>query len=149
MSRGVKPAERQVNREGLRTSMDEQQRNGTVDFAAFMDVVDIQGLEAIHDNIPGKLGHLGVEVGFVFSPVIAVLPSFDEALDGRERRAIVPTCGLELVRKPGESKFLLEDGEVGIGNGDFERRLGGRRHGCGEESSKEGAILSENGDQSP
>lgn len=103
--------------------MDEQQRNGTVNFAAFMDVVNIQGLEAFHDNIPGELGHLGVKVSLVFSPVIAVLPPFNESLDGRERRAIVPTCVLELIRKSGEGQLLLKDGKVSIGDGNFERRL--------------------------
>ena len=89
---------------------------------------------AVDVDIPRKLWQLLVGDCFVLSQIVFFALVIDEALHIDERSAVVPGLVGKFVRKGGEGELLLENGELGVGDGDCEGRslYGRHREVCWE-----------------
>ena len=97
-------------------------RHGTL----LVHVVDIECPKIVHVDISHEHWQLIVEVLFMLSPVVPVLPPPHESLDVSQRNTVFPISLLELVWERGEFKFAAKVFELAVRNGDCERGFGHR-----------------------
>ena len=101
------------------TPMAEQKRYSAFDIAFLMHKMNIQSLKAIDLDQGPELRHFVIDLCFDFPPVKTIFPIIDQTPDIGQRRAHVPPCIVELIRKLSEGESLLEAFESGVWNGDF------------------------------
>jgi len=89
--------------------------------------MDIERAKPLDIDVSCKLGKLSVESCFVFSPVIAVSPAIDETFQVGEGDSVGPSCFVELVGEGGKGELLLEEGYLGVRDGDLEGGFDGSR----------------------
>lgn len=110
-----------------RTSVNEQQWNRLLHLAPLVHKMDIQLPERFNVDIPRELRKL-VDLLLLLSPVKAAAPAFREPADVRERRAVVPSRVLELVREARMGEAQAQVVQRRVRDGDLEG-LWCARHG--------------------
>jgi hypothetical protein len=88
--------------------------------------MDVERAMAYHIDIPSKLGQFSVDLGFVFPPIVAVLPSFNEPSDIRQGNPVVPACIVQFVWKLSQSQLLAKLVNAFVWDRDF---VNGFSHG--------------------
>lgn len=108
--------------------MNKQQRNRSLNLALCMHEVEIQLAKLFFRlNLRDELRQ-SIQVRLGFAPVKRVLPMLCEGLDFVEWCSLGPACIFGLVGEAGEGKLLLEELDLGVGDGDGEG-LDGRHDG--------------------
>lgn len=100
--------------------MHEYQRDSVGDSAPLVDIMDVERAEALDLDIPRELREL-VYLSLGLTPAVPILPASNETLDIREGRAVLAPSVLELVGKPHEIEFLVQQLNIGIRDVQFER----------------------------
>ena len=103
----------------LRTTVDEEQRDGTLDGAPLVHVMHAQFAEPVHRDRAREHGK-HVQLALVRAPFIPVLPSVSEPFDVCERRAVVPLGCVDLVWQACVLELTLEQRERVIWDGYLE-----------------------------
>ncbi len=80
--------------------------------------------KSLDRDVAGELRQFVVQLGFVLSPVIAILPPRDQAADISQWSPIVPARLLELIGKDSQRQFLSEEIDGRIRDGELERFFG-------------------------
>src|ERR1700761_8031116 len=102
--------------------MDEEQRDGTLDGTSLMHIMHVQLAESVHRDDAREHGER-VQFALVRAPVVTILPLAGEPLDVGERYAVVPFGSVDLVRQAGILELAIEQRELIIWDGYFERLL--------------------------
>lgn len=105
--------------ESRRTTMNEQQREGTLGGTPLVYVMHAQFAKPIYRDA-AREHRERVQLALMRTPVVPVLPPADEPLDVGEWRAIGPLGCVDLVRQASVIELTNEQGEGVIWDGNFE-----------------------------
>ena len=107
----------------MRTAMDEEQRDGVLDLALLVHIMDTERPEPVDPDIARELRD-PIQCLLGLAPVEALAPPIDEPLDVRERRAVRVPDVLQLVGEAREREIRAEELEGRVGDVQLERLFG-------------------------
>ncbi len=119
------------------TSMNEEQWDRRLQSAPLVYKVNIQSLKPLDLYVHSELRQLLVQLSFVFTPVITVLPLPYQPRYVRKWCTVLPLDAVELVRKASVLQLRLQSSYVFVRDGNGVRLH--FRHGGHEESWRVGA----------